>query len=72
MGWLSAVGVMQHVARNLMLWPPPKGAGLSPALEVRRDREFPRQGVSAEEALWSAYLDDATYFNAVAPLDASA
>eukprot|EP00435_Cladocopium_sp_Y103_P065934 s1385_g28.t1 len=57
MGWASAVGVLQHAHRRLALRSPLRGgAGLIPALEVRRDAIFPDLGLA--ESLWSLYLDD--------------
>eukprot|EP00435_Cladocopium_sp_Y103_P069810 s1270_g34.t1 len=57
MGWASAVGVLQHAHRRLALRSSlAGGAGLIPALEVRRDAIFPDLGLS--DSLWSLYLDD--------------
>ena len=37
MGWLSAVGICQHLLRRLALRSPPNGAGLPPHRETRKD-----------------------------------
>ena len=64
MGWHSAVGVMQGLHRQLALRPPERfGAGLSEALEIRRDDIFPEM---PEEAMaWTIYLDDTTFLEKV-------
>eukprot|EP00438_Fugacium_kawagutii_P030713 Skav213067 [mRNA] locus=scaffold364:748159:750546:- [translate_table: standard] len=43
----------------MALWDPLSGAGLPPALEIRKDREWPllEEGTPA----WSLYLDDSTF-----------
>lgn len=41
MGWLSAVGVIQHVHRRILLPALPGAADLDPAAEVRRGLPFP-------------------------------
>eukprot|EP00438_Fugacium_kawagutii_P016600 Skav236386 [mRNA] locus=scaffold29:74303:80602:- [translate_table: standard] len=63
MGFNSSVGIMQHVHRKMALWDPLSGAGLPPALEIRKGREWP---VLEEEApAWSLYLDDSTFLRKV-------
>lgn len=59
MGWLSSVGVAQHLIRELALRAPRLGAGLPAAAELRRDAD-PPQGVSSAGAasFWSVYMDD--------------
>ena len=60
MGWLSAVGLMQHAHRNIMLWPGPAGGNLSPEAETRRDRPQPLSQSEARAASWHVYVDDFT------------
>lgn len=63
MGWASAVGVMQHVHRELALRPQGLGAGLDGDKEIRRDVIFPEMDESGP--LWSIYLDDTTFLEKV-------
>ena len=71
MGWLSAVGILQHAHRRLATVISPQGLPLS--AEVRRDAPLPN--VQAEFGkLWHLYLDDSTFLEwldvqAVLPLD---
>eukprot|EP00974_Lingulodinium_polyedra_P030831 2968080-Lingulodinium_polyedra.AAC.1 len=48
MGWLSSVGVAQHLIRELMLAIPKWGAGLPPSRELRKDRPLPGNGADAK------------------------
>ena len=59
MGWASAVGVMQHLHRSVLLRPYPGGAGYEALEEMRRDREFPLER-GRRRHLWNVYLDDTT------------
>ena len=64
MGWHSAVGVMQHLHRQLALRPPERfGAGLEEAAEIRRDAVFPE--MPEDSMVWSVYLDDTTFLEKV-------
>lgn len=63
MGWASAVGVMQHVHRELALRPGKLGAGLDGDKEIRRDVIFPEMDEAGP--LWSIYLDDTTFLEKV-------
>jgi len=58
MGWLSSVGIAQHLIRQLMLAAPRWGAGLDPHSELRRDQPLPRRDARGCWRFWSAYLDD--------------
>ena len=59
MGWLSSVGVAQHLIRELALRAPKLGADLPPARELRRDAEMPRGGlIDKRLEFWSVYMDD--------------
>ena len=58
MGWISAVGVTQHLARNLLRRANQLSAGLPLDAEVRRRRAFPITGRRDESAAWEAYIDN--------------
>ena len=66
MGWLSSVGVAQHLIRELALRAPKLGAGLPPKAELRRDADLPgpSDGKDAAYEFWSVYLDDFDHFEA--------
>ncbi len=67
MGWHSAVGVMQHLHRELALRGPEKfGAALRAGQEIRRDGIFP--DLEEESLLWSIYLDDTTFLEKVSKM----
>ena len=59
MGFNSSVGIMQHIHRRLALWQPLSGGGLSEALEIRKDSEWPDLGEGTP--VWCLYLDDSTF-----------
>ena len=59
MGWLSSVGVAQHLIRELALRAPKLGAGLPLHSELRRDCDPPRRRhKDGGERFWSVYMDD--------------
>ena len=58
MGWLSSVGVAQHLIRQLALLVPTWGAGLPPDQELRRDADFPGWLVDRLREFWLVYLDN--------------
>jgi len=61
MGWISAVSLFQHIQQQLSLRPVPRGAGLLPVLEWRRDAALPLPCPCSEEELFEwfqHYLDD--------------
>ena len=63
MGWKSAVGVLQYFHRRLCLLPPPRGAGLKPGDELRKDRPMPSSSSGSkdsERGFWSVYVDNFT------------
>ena len=66
MGWLSSVGVAQHLIRELTLRAPKLGAGLPAAAELRRDTDLPKASKAGRAAFefWSVYLDDWDHFEA--------
>ena len=64
MGWISAVGLLQHAIRRVCLSARPFGANLPAEREVRRGAFFPHVGGGLGE-LWSVYLDDLTFANVV-------
>ncbi|CAK0893795.1 unnamed protein product, partial [Prorocentrum cordatum] len=61
MGWLSAVGVMQHAHPALLL----ERAGLPGELEVRKDRPQPTSLAEDARSAWHVYVDDSTELEAV-------
>ena len=59
MGWLSSVGVAQHLIRELALRAPRLGADLPLRSELRRDCAPPRKRERhGGERFWSVYMDD--------------
>ena len=59
MGWLSSVGVAQHLMREPDLRIPRPGAGPQLNGEVRRDCDLPiKQAASGGEVSWSGYMED--------------
>ena len=66
MGWLSSVGVAQHLIRELTLRAPTLGAGLPAGAELRRDVDLPGPGAQGDGAyeFWSVYMDDFDTFEA--------
>lgn len=58
MGWLSAVGVCQHLHRQLLLAKPPSGAGLPRTVELRKDRPFPGGSSTVQPSWWQVYIDN--------------
>jgi len=60
MGWKSACGLMQYFHRRLCFAPPPGGAGLDAAEEVRRDCPVPRSAGGARASALTIYLDNFT------------
>ena len=57
MGWISAVGIAQHLARQLATLPPPRGAGLPRHQEVRRDTVLPGGSAADQGATWQVFLE---------------
>ena len=55
MGWLSACGLMQYLRRWLATLPPPRGAGLPRARELRRDMPAPS---GWQSGVFEIYLDN--------------
>ena len=59
MGWLSAVGILQHAHRQLAV---KLGRDRLPAqAEIRRDAPLPAHGVEGCSQLWHLCLDDSTF-----------
>ena len=59
MGWLSAVGILQHAHRQLAV---KLGRDRLPAkAEIQRDAPLPAHGVEGCSQLWHLYLDDSTF-----------
>ncbi len=59
MGWLSSVGIAQHLIRELALRAPRLGAGLPLARELRRDAEMPgAERQDGASRFWSVYSRD--------------
>ena len=58
MGWLSSVGIAQHLIRQLILASSQPGARLPPAAELRKDVTMPSATDGANCSFWSVYLDD--------------
>ena len=54
-GWLSAVGLMQHAIRRTCLCSRPLGAGLPPDREVTRGAFFPHDFLVGLHEFWSVY-----------------
>jgi len=59
MGWLSAVGILQHAHRRLATLV--DGEGLPLLAEIRRDAPLPKISTDAFQELWHLYLDDSTF-----------
>ena len=60
MGWKSACGLMQYFHRRLCFAPPPGGAGLDVAEEVRNDCPVPGSAGGARASTLTVYLDSFT------------
>ena len=58
MGWISAVGVCQHLARNLLLRASSRTKELPLDAELRRRRPVPLSGREDESASWEVYIDN--------------
>ncbi|CAK0868119.1 unnamed protein product [Prorocentrum cordatum] len=60
MGWVLAALVSQHLHRRLCRLLPPRGAGLLPELELRKDeaRLIVELGSGREAGWWQACIDD--------------
>ena len=58
MGWLSSVGIAQHLIRQLILAASQPGARLPPAAELRKDVAMPAAPDGSNCDFWSVYLDD--------------
>ena len=58
MGWINAVSLFQHLHRRAGLAPVPRGAGLDPASEWRRDKPVPKGAIEPDGAWFQYYLDD--------------
>ena len=59
MGWLSAVGVAQHLFRRVLSSPLAGSALLPHQRELRRDKPFPAcEGGAGPRWWWSIYIDD--------------
>lgn len=58
MGWLSAVGICQHIHRRLLLRDKPRGAQLPAALELRKDRPLPGGSSREQMDFWQVYIDN--------------
>ena len=50
MGWLSSVGIAQHLIRELVLRAPRLGADLPPHRELRKDRSLTHGPAGTAEA----------------------
>ena len=59
MGWLSAVGILQHAHRRLATLTSPTGLPLQ--AEIRRDAPLPQVSLQAFQEFWHLYLDDSTF-----------
>ena len=59
MGWLSAVGICQHLHRRMLEYGhSSRPHTLQPMTEIRRDRAHPMTGRTADRSAWQVYLDD--------------
>ena len=58
MGWISVVGVCQHLHRGLLLTSVPRGAELPPLRGAREDRPFPGSGDCSQLSSWQTYIDN--------------
>ena len=58
MGWVSAVGVCQHLHRQLLKTASPLGAGLPPPCELRKDRVLPGGSTQVGMSWWQVYIDN--------------
>ena len=61
MGWISAVGLLQHAVRRTCLRARPLGAQLPADREVTRGSFFPHDFRIGPREFWSVYLDDLTF-----------
>ncbi|CAK0859234.1 unnamed protein product, partial [Prorocentrum cordatum] len=59
-GWASAAPAPQHIHRRLRRQPPPRGAGLPPELEWRKDEARPivELGSGREAGWWQLHIGD--------------
>ena len=58
MGWLSAVGIVQHMHRRIATVGLKESAGLAQDRELRRDAPFPLRHLAGARWYWSMYVDD--------------
>ena len=58
MGWLSAVGICQHLLRQKLLCPSPAGAGLPRQSEMRKDRTPSTQSDRRVNEFFQQYIDN--------------
>ena len=58
MGWLSAVGVVQHMHRQISTDGLRRSAQLATTQELRRDQPFPVRENPGQRWYWSMYVDD--------------
>ena len=58
MGWLSAVGVCQYLHRQMLVAPPPLGAGLPMTAELRRDKPLPAGLDRRVRRFFEVYIDN--------------
>ena len=58
MGWLSAVGIVQHMHRRVATEGLKESARLAQSQELRRDAPFPLKEDDGHRWYWSMYVDD--------------
>ena len=58
MGWLSAVGVCQHLHRQMLLLERSRGAGLDKAKEMRKDSRAPHALDRRVREFYKIYIDN--------------
>ena len=66
MGWLSAVGIAQHLSRQILLKGAPGHASPSESTELRRDAAYPLQLHQLPRAWWKVYVDNVDFGEVVA------
>jgi hypothetical protein len=75
MGWLSAMSLMQHMHRSLLIKATSCGLRLFVSeAEIRKDHWFPRPGVGDDgvlTSLWEVYCDDMDILQVVEDIEAA-
>ena len=58
MGWLSEVGVCEHILRNVCLRPPQRGAGWPAHAEWRKGNKVPLKSSEAPPRFFQVVIDN--------------